>query len=1093
MTLLKRSHLIGCLIFFLMGFSKQSKAVLGAELSYQYVNQNEYQLTLLVYRLCSDPLPANNQTLDYNSLNCGSSGSINLNLDTSYEISGISSHLYAQSSCNGGTHLGMEVFIYIDTLTFPQTCTDWIVSWTGCCRSSSITNLSTAGSPIYVEAGINSTGTYSFYSNHHFYLGYSHFIQYNYYCAGNSTYTNRFFRRIQTNTGDSLRFDFSCPMQGANNCLSHVAGLSSTQPFATTASGGVQLNPRTGGIDFHTQPGQSQIASMGTTVYQMHHGDTVGYLKYDVPMIVLDSLCNRAPEAYGINFLVGGAYDTISNSINMCGNSFAIFQVLLFEPDGDTVQISSIRTNINEIFGPSAALFLNTNPPFKHDSAQLSVQILPPTDHICSESLTIGLIDNGNPFPQYRVLEFNCVVNSIEASASQYTICPYNNSQIQLNTTVVEPDAVAGQGSYQWVQMSGTPVLFSNDTIANPRIIVPSGAPSDSIVLQVNHVARVHPATNFACPVSTDLLILKYDTTAACNTPYPKAVEGDILDDANQNCVADNLEQSHRNAKILAFDNGLDTFYYATDSLSHYEAYLDTGSYTIHLLNNNPIWEGCPLVQNLVVDTSYLIQEVDFVMEPIQSCPQLEVTVKPLGIDWFCQGQDMTVSYVNTGTVDAINSFVDIELDSAMLLLNSALPVLSQTLNTYRFALDTVAYGASGEFNIRVRPNCQFILGQHFFVEAHIYPDTLCDSLSRYIDLQQTCSLDTARFTIGNYSSDTLTMIPYWVLENDIVVDTGTIQLANGQTTTIKYPQDLGAVYPFYQLVLYPYSMDYMASIPVSCRRGFSYRNPLFAPNYRRSSISTYYNSSGLAYDPNIKVANPEGYDSLHHYIFPNHPIDYTVHFQNTGTDTAEVVVILDTLSAHLNIGSLDMQGSSHSYTWRMLPYTPTGLHVLEITFDQIMLPDSNINESASHGFVQYHIEQLADLPNFTRLKNSASIYFDANAPIKTNTAFHTVCDSCFAMNITNNSIVVGTEQVSNVLPKVRLYPNPSDQTLMFESNQIIDGIMVYNTLGQLILHKQNIQKREMLMNTNFLKNGTYFVSLLIDGELVNQAFQVLH
>lgn len=1090
MTILKRSHLIGYLILLLMGFSEQSKAVVGAELSYQYVNQNEYLLVLLVYRLCSDPAPANSQTLNYNSINCGSSGSITINLDASYEVSGISSDLYPQSSCNGGTHLGMEVFVYTDTLTFPQTCTNWIVDWTGCCRSPSITNLSTVGSPIYVEAGINSTGAYSFYSN---YNNWGHYNAYNYYCAGDSISTNHFFKRISSNTGDSLRFDFSCPMQGANNCLSHVAGLSSIQPFATAASGGVQLNHRTGEIDFYTQPGQSQIASMGTTVYQMHQGDTVGYLKYDVPMIILDSLCNRVPEVYDMGFLVGGAYDSLSRSINMCENSVTIFQLSLFDPDGDTVQISNAGTNLVEIFGPNAALFLNGNPPFKHDSAQLSVQILPPTDHICSEPFTIGLTDNGSPFPQYRVLEFNCVINSIEASAGQYIICPYNNSQIQLNTTVVEPNAVAGQGSYQWVQMSGTPVLFSNDTIANPRIIVPASTPSDSIVLQVNYVSAVHPTTNFACPVSTDLLILKYDTTAACNTPYPKAVEGDILDDANQNCVADNLEQSHRNAKILAFDNGLDTFYYATDSLSHYEAYLDTGSYTIHLLNNNPIWEGCPLVQNVIVDTSYLIQEVDFVMEPIQACPQLEVTVKPLGIDWFCQGQDMTISYVNTGTADAINSFVDVQLDSGMLLLNSALPILSQTLNTYRFSLDTITYGASGEFNIRVRPNCQFILGEHFFVEAHIYPDTLCDSLSQYIDLQQSCSLDTARFSISNYSSSALTTIPYWILENDIVVDTGTIQLGNGQTMSIKYPENSGATYPYYQLILYPYSMDYMASIPVSCRNGFRYRNPLFSPNYRRSSISTYYNSSGLAYDPNIKVANPEGYDSLHHYLFPNHPIDYTVHFQNTGTDTAEVVVILDTLSAHLNIGSLEMQGSSHSYTWRMLPYTPSGLHVLEITFDQIMLPDSNINEAASHGFIQYHIEQVADLPNFTRLENSASIYFDSNAPIKTNTAFHTICDSCFTMNITNNTVVVGAEKVDDALPDVRLYPNPSNQTLVLESSELIERVLVYNTLGQLVLQELNIQEKRLPISTALLENGTYFISLLINGEVVNQVFQVLH
>lgn len=1092
MILLKRSPLVGCLMLLLMCFSEQSKAVVGAELSYRYIDSNQYQLILLVHRLCSDPLPANSQTLDYNSSSCGASGSISLDLDASYEISGINTHLYPQSSCNGGTHLGMELFVYIDTLTFLQTCTDWLVSWTNCCRSTSITNLSTVGSPIYVEAGINSAGAYSLFSNYYSNNGTYH-NGYPYYCAADSMYSNRFHQANRMNRGDSLLYTFNCPMQGANNCLSHIAGLSATQPFATHSSGAVQLDDRRGDIDFHTQPRQSQIASMGMTIYQMYAGDTVGHLQYDFPMVILDSLCNnRRPEMQELQFLLGSGYDSLMNSINMCDNSTAIFQLILFDPDGDTIRINPSQTNINSIF-TSAGLVLNTNPPFRPDSVQLFVQIQHQSNQACSEPFTIGVTDNGSPFPQYNLLEWDCVVNSVKATASQYSICPYSQVQIQLNTSVVEPDVVAGQGTYQWVQMSGTPVFFSDDTIANPRIIVPAGASIDSIVLQVNHVAAINPSSNFACPVSTDVLVLKYDTIAACNTPYPKAIVGNILDDLNQNCVADSTEQEHRNAKILAFDNGLDTFYYATDGTSHYEAYLDTGTYIIHLLNNNPIWTACPLAQTVVVDTNYTVQEVDFVMEAIQACPQLEVTVKPIGIDWFCQGQDMAVSYVNTGTIDAINSFVDVELDSGMLLLSSALPVLSQTVNTYRFVLNTIAYGASGQFNIRVRPNCQFILGEYFLVQAHIYPDTLCDSLSRYIDLQQSCLLDTARFTISNYSTNSVSTIPYWILENDVVVDTGTLHLGNGQTTTIKYPQDLAAVFPFYQLVLYPYSNDYMASIPVSCRSGFLYRNPLFSPNYRRSSIATYYNLSGLPYDPNIKVANPEGYDSLHHYIFPNHPIDYTVYFQNTGTDTAEVVVILDTLSAHLNVGSLNMQGSSHSYTWRMLPYTPTGLHVLEITFDQIMLPDSNINEAASHGFVQYHIEQLTDLPNFTRLENSASIYFDANAPIKTNTAFHTICDSCFTMNITNSSVVVGAESLENTVPNVRLYPNPVNQTLLFESNQQIERILVYNTLGQLVLQKTNVERQRVPISTSQLENGTYFVSLLINGKVVNQAFQVLH
>lgn len=1084
MTILKRSHLIGCLILLFMGFSKQSKAIVGAELSYQYVNQNEYQMTLLVYRFCSDPAPANSQTLNYNSINCGSSGSITVNLNTSYEVSGINPSLYAQSSCNGGTHLGMELFVYTDTLTFPQTCTDWLVSWTGCCRSASLTNLSTVGSPIYVEAGINSTTAHNFYalSNN------------NYYCAADSMRDNILYQNVITDTGDSLLFNFSCPMQGANNCLSHVAGLSATQPFFTHNSGTVQLDHLDGEIDFRTQPGQSQIASMGMTVYKMDGGDTVGYMKYDMPMIILDSLC-RTPLEIASIISLNGPYDSLNNLINFCYGTTNILQVILFDSDGDTITIENSRTNIQQIFGPSAALFLNTNPPFRYDSAQLSIQIQPlyatGIDY-CLYPVMIGIRSFGDssPLSSQSVLELGCSFYAIRASASRTNICPYTNHQIQLNSETKYPIGVNGEGSYQWTQLSGPPVLFSNDTIFNPIVTVPAYASGGEIVLELTHVAAIDTNTNYICTSTSDAITLTYDTTNICNIPYPKAVEGRVVDDLNQNCLLDSLEQQHRRTVLIAFDNGLDTFYYATDAMGYYEAYLDTGMYVVHLIDNNSLWEHCPLMQTVYIDTNYVVQEVNFVLEPIQACAQMEVNISKRVFSWFCVADDFFIDYANSGTIDAFNASVDITLDTGMTLLSSSIPILSQTNDTYTFDLDTVFYGSSGVFSLEILPNCSLPLRASHWVEAYIYPNTLCDSSIQNIEIQESCLLDTANFVVTNSGYNPTGAIFYGIIQDNIFVDTGTIQLGIGQVLTIRHPMNLARSC---QLILYPFYSEIIASRATGCSSQLSYQSPLIIPNSGLPFNAFYHAIYGLAYDPNIKVANPEGYDSLHHYIFPNHPIDYTVHFQNTGTDTAEVVVILDTLSAHLNIGSLQMQGSSHSYTWRMLPYTPSGLHVLEITFDQIMLPDSNINEAASHGFIQYHIEQVADLPNFTRLENSASIYFDSNAPIKTNTAFHTICDSCFVMNITNNTVIVGTENINSRPPSLRLYPNPSDQSLVLESSGLIERVLVYNTLGQLVIQAIDVHEKRLPISTARLENGTYFISLLINGEVVNQAFQVLH
>jgi len=55
-----------------------------------------------------------------------------------------------------------------------------------------------------------------------------------------------------------------------------------------------------------------------------------------------------------------------------------------------------------------------------------------------------------------------------------------------------------------------------------------------------------------------------------------------------------------------------------------------------------------------------------------------------------------------------------------------------------------------------------------------------------------------------------------------------------------------------------------------------------------------------------------------------------------------------------------------------------------------IMLPDSNVNEPASHGFIRFSIKPLASLSEGAVVENRAAIYFDFNEPVLTNTTVHT-------------------------------------------------------------------------------------------------------
>ncbi|HHS95687.1 MAG TPA: T9SS type A sorting domain-containing protein, partial [Phaeodactylibacter sp.] len=147
------------------------------------------------------------------------------------------------------------------------------------------------------------------------------------------------------------------------------------------------------------------------------------------------------------------------------------------------------------------------------------------------------------------------------------------------------------------------------------------------------------------------------------------------------------------------------------------------------------------------------------------------------------------------------------------------------------------------------------------------------------------------------------------------------------------------------------------------------------------------------AADPYIKDAYPKGYSDPH-YIQANTDIDYIIRFQNTGLDTAHNILIVDTLSPHLDIASIRHGTSSHPYHMEL-----EGDNVLRFSFDNIMLPDSSTNESASHGFVKFRIAQKPDTPSGTYLENAANIYFDYEAPAQTDTAWHNIAQDYMASN----------------------------------------------------------------------------------------------
>ena len=104
--------------------------------------------------------------------------------------------------------------------------------------------------------------------------------------------------------------------------------------------------------------------------------------------------------------------------------------------------------------------------------------------------------------------------------------------------------------------------------------------------------------------------------------------------------------------------------------------------------------------------------------------------------------------------------------------------------------------------------------------------------------------------------------------------------------------------------------------------------------------------------------------------------------------------------------------GASHPYQ-----LTIKSQNQLTWSFNNIQLVDSNRNETASHGFIAYRVKPKNNLVIGDVIKNTASIYFDYNLPVRTNTQ-QTI--------VFRDNIITGISNPQVDMSSMKLFPNPT-------------------------------------------------------------------
>jgi len=216
------------------------------------------------------------------------------------------------------------------------------------------------------------------------------------------------------------------------------------------------------------------------------------------------------------------------------------------------------------------------------------------------------------------------------------------------------------------------------------------------------------------------------------------------------------------------------------------------------------------------------------------------------------------------------------------------------------------------------------------------------------------------------------------------------------------------------------------------------------------------------SYDPNDKNYSPFN-KIFKEGVAPGDDIVYTIRFQNTGTDTAFTIVIRDTLNPNVfDLPSFKPIGSSHTYSLKL---NDNG--ELSWTFNNILLPDSGVNEPGSHGYVKFSVAIKNNLAHQTPILNTAAIYFDYNPPIITNTS------------TTRVNIYLSTNDLMDKVVGLKIYPNPASQIINIQTDNVqssIKSVIIYDVTGKAMQGSTSITITNATIDVSNLSNGLYFL-----------------
>ncbi|WP_276496983.1 DUF7619 domain-containing protein [Pontibacter litorisediminis] len=366
-----------------------------------------------------------------------------------------------------------------------------------------------------------------------------------------------------------------------------------------------------------------------------------------------------------------------------------------------------------------------------------------------------------------------------------------------------------------------------------------------------------------------------------------------------------------------------------------------------------------------------------------------------------CFESTTTVRYVNSGFATAPDARVYVQLPAEVELLSADNPYTRQPDGTYVFAVGDLTAGQQGKVTIQDMVTCgdESVRGRTVCTRAWVTPSNNATTKpTPTVTIAGRCDAETGRIRFVLKNSGTADMEQHELLRkyrDGRLASSEQFKLAAGDSMVFWVPS-MGSTWRLEADQPEGNGDNTTASVTLEACTAANASTTvtsglvnLLPTDDEEAEVSEECVPITDSYDPNDKLVTPVG-RTAENYTPTNTALKYKIRFQNTGTDVAYRVVVVDTLSEHLDLSTLQMGAASHAHR---LEVSGKGRPVLTWTFDNIMLPDSNANEPGSHGYIQFSIKPKAGLPEKTAVENLADIFFDYNSPVRTNTTLNRIYD----------------------------------------------------------------------------------------------------